>query len=317
MSDLMTPIYDAIPGHKTATESLAKLEAVPMPVTSGALTPADHLAAAILTRLADNKPLDLLGGATAAIAEVDAVRVARGALTTAREQLKRQIEELKAGNPDRILSGLNAALLTLVTEVSKLRPLHQITTEAGAVNSDRTKDHKHLRAIQSRYGAIRREQLRLMTAETGGDHPIPEALFSPDLHQHFPLWAPWRTHGHLVHKEANRLRDIRPPWPVAGDDLLVRSDTSQSRTTFQSDASLPAFMFWAIENDVRLWVPTLEEYATAAQNYHAAQARDLRTDLIDEVWRDPAAVNIGAPARGLSPEARAVSATVRNVARVH
>lgn len=311
--DLMTPILNSLPEYREASESLTAVKAMPLPIAK-ANSPAEQLADELRAKLAKGKPLNLLAGAATAMAEVDAVLVARSALTLVRTQLENQLSEIKASNPDPILTGLNSALGDLVEEVRTLAPLGEVTTEAGAIASDRTVDYKRLRSISGRYVAIRREQLRIMKAETGGDLGIQEVLFVRNLPELFPLWAPWHTHGHLVHDQANRTLTIRPPWPVPADEGIDRDHGTASRATFEKDASSTAFLHWAIEAGADLWVPTLEQYATAGEQHYDALAREHRTAVIDEHWLDPGGVDLGAPARGNTAAGR-ISHTARMAAR--
>lgn len=311
MTDLMPPIYDTIPGYREARDSLVTLDGIPMPVTSGALTPTQHLATDLLAHLAEDEPFNLLDRAAAAMTEIGRVEVARHALVQAREQLNARMRELKASNPDVILAGLNRALIELVAEVRAMQPLHEVTTEAGAIASDRTAEHKHLRAIAPRYTEIRREQLATMRAHAGDHLGLVEVLFARDLPDHFPLWAPWRTHGFLQQEDGHATRNIRPPWPV-DDDPRAHDLSPLSRQNFEKDASTPAFMYWAIDSDVDLWVPTLSEYAEAAQQHSELLARERRTEVIDGQWIDPGGIDLGVPSRGLSSgtEARRLRHTV-------
>lgn len=299
MTDLMTPIYDTIPGYREARDSLVTLDGIPMPVTSGALTPAQHLATDLLAHLADDKPFNLLDRAAAAMTEIGRVEVARHALVQAREQVNARLRELKASNPDVILSGLNAALTELVDEVRAMQPLDEVTTEAGAIASDRTTDHKRLRAIAPSYTEIRREQLATMRDHAGDELATPEVLFARNIPEHFPLWAPWRTHGFLQQETGNATRNIRPPWPVE-DDPRSHDLSPLSRQNFEKDASTPAFLYWAVEAGVALWVPTLAQYAEAAGEHYELLDREHRTEVIDGKWIDPGGVDLGTPSRGLS-----------------
>lgn len=319
MPDLMTPIYATIPGYPEAIETQKKLDVVPLPVTSGANTPVEQLTMHIMDRLAAGEPLDLLTAAATAMAEVEGVTLAQSALRMAREQLKQRLAELRAANPALILSGLHDALTELVDEVRALHPLHQITSEAGAIASDRTKDFKTLRSLAPRYSTIRREQLRVMRDRLGSDFatdlaPI-EALFCRNLPDLFPLWAPWRTHGHLVHDTAARTRPILPPWPVPGDVGLDRGQHSNSRTTFEADASRADFLLWSIEAGAELWVPTLAAYATTGEEHFNRLAREGRTEVIDEHWLDPGGIDVGAPSRPLGHESRMLAASIRKAER--
>lgn len=208
----------------------------------------------------------ILPAAEQAVADVEAVIVARAALARARQELEAQRHTAITDNADVILAGLHDALTEVVDEVRALEPLDQIGTESAAVASDRTTDMKRLRAVGVTYAKIRAEQIRVLEHHLGG--PIGEhslAAFLARPLDAFPEYAEWMREDRIA-----------PPWPIRGDysDALGARGIATGRGQVVRDASTEAFLAWAVAADVDLTVPSLDEFQTAAAQLHTAVHAD-------------------------------------------
>ena len=276
---LITDIHNTLPGYVELGEQLERVQRQlsdfhrAAPATGRVATPLSLAAEAIMQAAKSDALPDVTTIVSDTLRRNEAIDMTAQALVEAERMLKFQRTAVIATGTPTVLAALGDAMTQLQQEAETLAPLRQIATPEAAMASERFEDARRLQQILSDYAAIRTEQVRILRDRIGEDFAAKKSIaaFVSNVDEIFPLWAVWLSHGYLEHRHREDRRPVAPPWPSR-----AHSDHA-------------TFALWALQHGARLWVPSLEEYQSAAAALRE-RATQPRTPHNDGDWIDPASL---------------------------
>lgn len=191
---------------------------------------------------------DLVDLATQVLGRREAFTLAMASLQAAGQRLDNELNVLIEESGDFILERMDAQLQELIDRARSLQPLAVAADPAHAIRVGRGEDYEKLLAIGKAYRDLRTEQFRILQRDLEHGTSAPIAAIK-DMEDAFPHYDVWNGLPGVLREHGSRAtRPVTPPWPTADGQR------------FNIAVAEPRFLFWAVEKDVHLWIPTRDQH---------------------------------------------------------